>query len=121
MKKEILIIDDDPVTIEMLRGILEKHGYKLRLAYNGAEGLAKAGEKIPDLIILDIQMPKMDGYTFLLEFKKIVDVTRVPILVLTTKENMQDIFAVEGIKEYITKPYKMEDLLQKIEHYLGKS
>ncbi len=118
MPKKILVIDDDPVISELLKNRLEKQNYSVVVAHNGEEGLVRFKSESPDLIILDIKMPKMDGYTFLLEFKKAIDVKTVPIIVLTNKDTMQDLFKLEGVRDYILKPFKMEELLKKIEGYL---
>src|SRR3989338_2274241 len=117
--KRILIIDDDPVITLMLKSNLEKSGYQVVTAADGLAGLAKYLSKNPDLIILDILMPKMDGYTFVQEFKKIGSLQATPIIILTSVESIQDIFAIEGINDYIVKPFQTEDLLKKIEKHLS--
>ncbi len=119
MAKKILVIDDDPVTIEMLKNGLTKHGYQTVVAYDGEEGLKRAVSESPQLIILDINMPKMDGYTFLQELKKKVNIKELPVIILTNKENMEDIFKVEGIREYIIKPINTEDMCAKIHKHLS--
>lgn len=114
MSKKILVVDDDPVTIEMLKTRLSKNDYDVQVAYNGEDGLEKAKTWNPDLVLLDIQMPKMDGYTFVLEFKKVLDIKTTPVIILTVKDTMQDIFRIEGVKDYVVKPFKMEELLNRI-------
>lgn len=117
--KKILIIDDDPVVTLMLRSNLEKSGYSVVSAGDGQEGLSMFTSEKPDLIVLDILMPKMDGYTFVQEFKKIGSLQATPIIILTSVESMQDIFAIEGINDYIVKPFQVEGLLRKIEKHLS--
>ncbi len=112
---KILVVDDDPTIIKLLETKLTEHGYEVASAGDGREALERYPDFKPDIIILDILMPKMDGYTFVVEFKKIGDLRITPIIVVTSLPDMQDIFAIEGINDYIVKPFKMEDLLRKIE------
>lgn len=119
MPKRILVIDDDPTLVKVVKPFLESHDFKVNIAGDGLEGLESIKKERPHLIVLDIQMPKMNGYTFVFELKKIVDIKDMPIIVLTAKEGMAEIFKVEGVKEYITKPFKPEVLLTAIKKYLG--
>lgn len=115
IQKKILVIDDDPTIVTLLESVLTSQGYQVMTATDGAEGLEKYKNFGADLIILDIIMPKMDGYTFVLEFKRMGgDLKRTPIIIVTSRESMQDIFEIEGINDYIVKPFKTEDLLRKI-------
>jgi DNA-binding response OmpR family regulator len=116
---KILIIDDDPTLLKVVQPFLESHGYKISLALDGQEGIEMVQKEHPDLIILDVQMPKMNGYTFVFELKKISEGKVTPIIVLTAKEGMAEIFKVEGVKEYITKPFKPEVLLNAIKKHVG--
>ncbi len=118
IRRKILTIDDDPVLISLLKDRLTDNGFEVASAYNGQEGLEQFREFKPDLIILDIKMPKMDGYSFLMEFKKIGDIRKTPIVVLTAHENMRDIFILEGVNDYLVKPIKTEFLIQKINRHL---
>ncbi|MBI4309334.1 MAG: response regulator transcription factor [Candidatus Omnitrophica bacterium] len=118
MPKKILIIDDDPTMVKMVESFLAAHGYTVLSASGGEEGLEQIRAGRPDLIILDIQMPAMNGYTFIFEFKKIPDTSAIPVIVLTAKDGMAEIFKVEGVKEYLTKPFQPEVLLAKIKKYL---
>ncbi len=115
MPGKILVVDDDPALIRLLHSKLTEQGYEVESAGDGQEALAKYRDFQPDLIILDILMPGMDGYTFVLEFKKIGDLKMTPIIILTSRPSMREIFAIEGINDYIIKPFKTEDLLRKIE------
>lgn len=118
-RKKILIIDDDPVLTKMLETRLSAVFYDTVVAQNGEEGLAKYQKEKPDLIILDISMPKMDGFTFVQEFKKISNLQKTPIIMLTANESMEEVFRVEGINDYIVKPFQMEKLLEKIQKHLS--
>lgn len=116
---KILVIDDDPTIRHLLHVMLKGEGYPVEVAEDGAEGLEKYKTFRPDLLILDIMMPKMDGYTFLLELKKIADTRSVSIIVLTAQEQMRDIFKLEGVNDYVVKPFDMEDFLRKVHKRLA--
>ena len=118
MAKKILVVDDDPTLIKLLQPFLESHGFRVTIACDGQQGIEAVKKDLPDLIVLDVQMPKMNGYTFVFELKKITDIKATPIIVLTAKEGMAEIFKVEGVKEYITKPFKPEALLTSIKKYV---
>ncbi len=111
---KILVVDDDKTITTLLEARLSDYGFQVMSAFDGIEAMEKYIHFEPDLIILDILMPRMDGYTFVLEFKKIANIKTTPIIILTSRENMQDIFEMEGINDYMVKPFKMEDLLRKI-------
>jgi len=89
----------------------EKDGYQVIEAYNGEECLEKAKKELPDLIIMDVAMPQMDGYEAVREIKRDETIKHVPIFVLTGKDQMEDIFRMEGVQEYIVKPFEYEILL----------
>jgi CheY-like chemotaxis protein len=118
VNKKILVIDDDADDRSLMKMRLETHHYDVVLAENGAEGLIKAESEKPDLIIVDVMMPEMDGYTFVREIKTIESLKEIPIIVLTSRTGMKDLFEVEGVRDYVTKPYEPEELIQKIQKYL---
>ncbi|HOY08443.1 MAG TPA: response regulator [Candidatus Omnitrophota bacterium] len=120
VKATILIIDDDEVTRRLLEKILINHSYKVETAAHGLEGIKKYWRSHPDVIVLDIQMPVMDGFEFIAEFKKIGDFKRTPIIILTSFETKQDAMAVEGISDYFTKPFKMSELVDRINALVAK-
>lgn len=115
---KILVIDDEPDIIKVLTSRLQANNYEVVTAANGEEGLEKLKNENPDLIILDILMPQMDGYTFVKRLKKTG--REVPIIVLTAKQGMKDLFAIEGITDYVVKPFNADELLKKIEKNLRK-
>ena len=114
MPKKILVIDDDETSIKFLQTRLEQNKYEVITAHDGVSGLQKVLQENPDLIILDVEMPKMNGYTFMLEFKKLAELSLVPVIVLTAHEEMQPIFVLKGVRGYLVKPVKFEDLLEKL-------
>ncbi len=114
--KKILIIDDEPHIVKMVESRLKMNDYEVVSAFNGREGLNKVHDETPDLIILDVMMPKMDGYTFVRELKK--EKNETPVIVLTAKTGMADLFEMEGVVAYIQKPFETEDLLKIISRAL---
>ncbi len=117
-KKRILLIDDDPTVAKIIEPFLVNHGYDLMIASDGEVAVDMVKQQRPDLIILDVQMPRMNGYTFILELKKIAGCEHLPIIVLTAKDGMSEIFKVEGAKEYLTKPVNNDRLIELIKRYI---
>ena len=118
--EKILIVDDDPDFVQLLEFELKKKGYQTSTAFNGEEGLERAVSVRPALIILDIKMPKMDGYTFVRRLKKEPDTKEIPLIVLTSYEPMKDMFQLEGVRDYFVKSANMKSLLEAIERNLSK-
>lgn len=118
MTKKILIIDDNPELVTILKMRLEKEGYPVVSAEDGMMGLKKAKEERPDLILLDVLMPNMDGFSFLLELRKVPELASLPVIVLTAKKMMGDLFKLEGVRDYILKPFDKDDLLAKVKRYI---
>ena len=83
--------------------------------------MVKAEKCIPDLIVSDIMMPKMHGYEFVKKLKITESIKNTPIIMLSAKEKMKDLFELEGVSDYIVKPFKAEELLEKVGKYLKKS
>ncbi|MFA5059695.1 MAG: response regulator [Candidatus Omnitrophota bacterium] len=118
--KTILVVDDERDIVNTLKARLEANQYKVLTAYDGDEGLKSVDQENPDLIILDIGMPKMDGYTFVRELRSNDLTSRIPVVILTAKDRLQDIFKLEGVKDYIVKPYDSADLLSRVKKILGE-
>lgn len=124
---KILLVDDDVDFIESTKTILESKPYEVIVAYEGEEGLRKAREEKPDLILLDIIMPVKDGFTAAEQLKKDPELSGIPTLMLTsysarrggTSIPVSRGFALEA-EDYIDKPIKPEELLATVEKYLKK-
>jgi two-component system chemotaxis response regulator CheY len=112
--KKILIVDDDVTFIKIIEPFLQSQGFEVMIARNGVEGIMKLKEN-PHLVILDVQMPLMDGYEFVIEKKKIEGNKKVPVIVLTAKDGMSEKFKVEGAREYLLKPFQPASLLKSIQ------
>jgi len=120
VKHKILIVDDEPDLLELLKTNLLNNGFDVVTAANGLEGLDQAKSEQPDLILLDIKMPKMDGYTMLRELKKYGNTRSIPVIMLTVYDKMKDIFELEGVKGYIIKSASDEEIIKKIRSVLEK-
>ena len=122
MKKKILIIDDFEPLLEEISEFLSLEGYKVYTAQNGAEGVQKALQHLPDMIICDIQMPIMDGYDVFRTLEKIPDTSSIPLVFLTAKATPEDFrYGLSlGVDDYLIKPFTIEELLSTIVKRLEK-
>ena len=119
MAHKILLVDDDKVHATLVKiGLTEKR-YKVVRAQDGDEGLEKLRTEAPDLILLDVQMPRMNGYEFVKELKKVTDVKIPPVIVYTTVESMKQEFLMEGIAAYFIKPVQNSELIAKVIECIG--
>lgn len=121
MAHKILVIDDDNLNLVLVKNILLKAGYEVIIANDGDVGLEMLKTEKPDLIILDVKMPKMSGYEFMTELKEMRTFDSIPVVMLTAHESMHDIFEIEGVKAYFVKPLDSEKLINKIVECLGQN
>ena len=119
--KKILIVDDEQDIVESLKFILEVSGYTCYCAYNGEDGLKLAKEIMPDLIILDVMMPKINGYKISRLLKYDNKYKDIPIIMLTARSQNEDKLIGEetGVNEYLTKPFELDQIVKEVEEYLG--
>jgi DNA-binding response OmpR family regulator len=119
MAYKILVVEDDTTLLELLHYNLERQGYEVLLAKDGRTGLARAREQEPDLILLDVMLPHMDGLEVCRLLRKEVN---VPILMLTARtEEIDRIVGLElGADDYITKPFSMRELLARVKAHLRR-
>lgn len=122
MPKKILLIDDEQDIVETLKFVLEAQGFECVCAFDGEEGLNKAKSETPDLIILDVMMPKINGFKISRLLKYDIKYKDIPILMVTARSQNDDKLIGEetGADEYITKPFEIDTVLAKVEKYLGK-
>ncbi|MBN1870124.1 MAG: response regulator [Candidatus Omnitrophica bacterium] len=113
-QKKVLVVDDEEMLVEFIKIRLEGNGYLVETATDGTEGLLKVEQTNPDLIILDIYMQPMDGYTMLKELRKNEKTKDIPVIMLTASGKKREVFEAEGISDYITKPFDSQDFLTRI-------
>jgi DNA-binding response OmpR family regulator len=118
--KRILVIEDEPELVKALEVRLKAEGYDVISAFDGEEGLGKARSENPDLILLDIMLPKMDGFKVARLLKFDESHKNIPIIMLTVKTEEKDkAMGMEtGADEYITKPFEWDFLLEKVKENL---
>ncbi len=122
-RHKILITDDDPIIIELLQVNLEFEGYDVITAADGQEAIEQAGRELPDLIILDIMMPRMDGWTARAEMLKDPRTAGIPVIFLSARAQQADLRKgyESGVAAYVTKPFEPVELLDLIEQILNGS
>jgi len=113
--KKILIAEDEEQLGLAVKIRLQSRGYQVVVASDGQAALELAQREKPDLVILDVAMPVMDGYTCLRELNVRFGRGKLPVIILTAKDRMKDLFELEGIEDYVLKPFDHEDLLLRID------
>ncbi|MFH1379995.1 MAG: response regulator [bacterium] len=118
---KIVVADDEKDVLELMQFILERDGHQVLTANNGEAAVELIKEEIPDLVLLDVMMPGMDGYTVntkILEYEKTKD---IPVIILTAKAKVKELFQMApNIEEYIEKPFAAEFLKDRIREILQK-
>jgi len=112
----VLIVDDSPTEVHVLKGILEKNGHSVFSADNAEDGIKLAKEKKPELILMDVVMPGMNGFQATRALTKDPETAMIPIIIVTTKDQETDrVWGMrQGAKDYIPKPVVEADLVAKI-------
>ncbi len=120
MNRKILIVEDDEALLKVLQLLLE-NSYDITLAMNGKQGLELANSKRPDLILMDVMMPEMDGLEVLRRLKENPQMARIPVILLTAKVGDENIYGGYqlGADYYIPKPFTNAQLLNGINLFLG--
>src|SRR5512144_335372 len=123
MTEKILIIDDDLDTLRLVGLMLQRQGYQISAATNGTQGLAKAFEEKPNLVLLDVMMPDMDGYEVARRLRKNPTTAQTPILMFTAKTQLDDkVTGFEvGADDYLTKPTHPSELQAHVKALLARS
>src|SRR5688500_8608616 len=120
MAEKILVIDDEETTVQLISILLERRGYEVIKAYRAEDGLRKAYRHQPDLVLLDIMMPDMDGWEVC---KRLREMSDVPIIFLTAKSEVKDV--VRGLEmgadDYVVKPYDNDELVARIKAHLRRA
>lgn len=120
MPEKILVVDDDETTVQLISILLERRGYEVIKAYRAEEGLRKAYRSQPDLVLLDIMMPDMDGWEVC---RRLRELSEVPIIFLSARSEIRDV--VKGLEmgadDYIVKPYDNDELVARIKAHLRRT
>jgi DNA-binding response OmpR family regulator len=121
-RTKILIVDDEPNIVQTLQDRLEMNEYDVVTACNGQEGLEQAINEVPDVILLDVIMPIMDGHEMLEALRKQPGCEDISVIMLTARSQTQDIARANacGIEDYIVKPFDLSELLEKIESVIER-
>jgi chemosensory pili system protein ChpA (sensor histidine kinase/response regulator) len=118
-KKTIVIIDDDTQSVKLIKAYLEAKGFIVTHIDDAQVALQAVHDNVPDLILLDIIMPKMDGFTLAKKIRYDEKLKNVPIVVSSAQEGMKELFAIEGINDYLVKPIDRDALLEIINKRIG--
>src|SRR6185369_15010393 len=116
----VLIVDDEPVNLLVLRTFLNRIGYTILEATNGPEALEKVGKSVIDLMILDIMMPGMSGFEVCAKVRERFTPARLPVLLLTAKNQVEDLLQGYrcGASDFLTKPFQRDELQARMELHL---
>ena len=124
-KAKIMVVEDDLDEAKLIKMVLEGEGYEAACAFNGVEALEKVGSEKPDLIVLDVMMPEMDGFEFCAELRSSPETEDIPVVLLTgvIKHIRDSKYPLDGVmraeaQDYLEKPVKPEDLLAAISRLL---
>ncbi len=121
-KRTIMVVDDSPDLVEIVRLTLEGKGFNVKCAYSGKELLAALEKEKPDLILLDVMMPGMDGFEVLIRLKWNPATASIPVIFLTAKVQHEDLLRgyITGAEYYITKPFTPTQVLEGVNLVLGE-
>ena len=116
----VLLVDDQPANLDVLRRLLEAEGYKVLLAPNGQVALKSAARAVPDLILLDVMMPEMDGYEVCRHLKQKETTRPIPVIFITAKDLHEDVVTGfdAGAVDYITKPFQEQEVLMRVQAHV---
>ncbi|MCK5292390.1 MAG: response regulator [Thermoplasmata archaeon] len=123
MKKKIVVVDDEQNILDLVGMILEAEGFMVSKALNGTEGIKMAQKEHPDLVLLDIMMPEMDGWVVYRKLKEDAKTKDIPVAMLTVKAQTIDkemALDVIGVEDYITKPFTPDELVERVQKLVTK-
>ncbi len=118
--KKILVVDDSPIQLKMTTAALQGEQFEIMTAQDGEEALQKVHAEMPDLVVLDVVMPGMDGFQVCRKMKASAEVKHIPVIMLSSKNQKVDKFwgKKQGADIYMTKPFAQEDLLDAVKRSL---
>ncbi len=122
MAYKILVVDDEPTIVRLMEFILARQGHEMLIAVNGEEALQKIRAHQPDLVLLDIMMPRIDGYEVAQQLRADPKTAALPVIMLSAKAQEEDIRRGEevGVDAYVTKPFSPEHLVQVVTEHLQR-
>ena len=122
MRAYILVVDDNEINLKLLSKILELGGYEVVTAHNGRDAIAKIQKRLPDLAILDVMMPDMDGYELCKTLRQPPFDTKIPIVMLTAMndETERNLAMKAGANDIWSKPFEMDEMRTRLEHLLDR-
>lgn len=122
MAKKVLIVDDSPTERHVLEQIMQEAGYEIITAASGEEGVIKAKQELPDLVLMDVVMPGMNGYQATREISKSKETAGIPVIICTSRGADTDkVWGLrQGAQEYLVKPITKQVLLQKVQKIMGE-
>lgn len=121
MANKIMVVDDEPDVVDLVKLVLESDGFNVITAYSGKEALEKIGSEMPDLVLLDIMMPQMDGWEVYSRIRANPATKDIPVAMLTAKSQSIDKMIglhVVKVDDYITKPFGRSELLERVKRIL---
>ncbi|MHC5062694.1 MAG: response regulator transcription factor [Planctomycetota bacterium] len=122
MERKVLIIEDEKLIIVSTQMVLEASGFQVESAVNGEEGIASAKDLRPDLILLDIMMPGIDGWETLTRLKRDPETSDIPVIIFTAREHSRghQKSAEMGAADYFRKPFEPDELIELVEKHIGQ-
>jgi twitching motility two-component system response regulator PilH len=113
---QVLIVDDSPTEAHVLKGMLEKNGFETEIAESGAEGIERAKAFKPDLVLMDVVMPGLNGFQATRQLTKDPETSNIPVIIVTTKDQETDrVWGLrQGAKDFLTKPVSEQRLMEKV-------
>ncbi|MEN8763596.1 MAG: twitching motility response regulator PilH [Thiogranum sp.] len=113
---QVLIVDDSPTEAHVLKGMLEKNGFETEIAESGTEGIERAKAFKPDLVLMDVVMPGLNGFQATRQLTKDPETSDIPVIIVTTKDQETDrVWGLrQGAKDFLTKPVSEQRLMEKV-------
>jgi len=117
---QILIVDDSPTETHIIKGMLEKNGFAVETTENGTEGIERARQIRPDLVLMDVVMPGLNGFQATRQLSRDPETRDIPVIIVTTKDQETDrVWGLrQGAREFLAKPVSEKVLMEKINHVL---
>lgn len=121
--EKILVVDDEPHIVQLITFNLEKNGYKVISANNGVDGLKMSKSELPQLVLLDLMIPELDGYDVCREIRRDNNISSMPVIMITAKsEELDKVLGLElGADDYITKPFSVRELVARVKAVLRRT